>query len=162
MATPIARESFTSQQKILHWAVVVLLLLQYVVFDGIGWAFRELMKTGTHVYTNTALAHMTIGILILLLASWRIVLRIRDGVPPPPEAEPNFGRLAGKVTHGLLYVCLFALPVVGLGAWFLKSRTLAELHETGTNVLLLLIGIHIVAVAVHQFWWRTGLLSRMT
>ena len=35
-------------------------------------------------------------------------------------------------------------------------------HATGTTVLLWLVIAHVLAVVVHQVWWRTDILRRMT
>jgi cytochrome b561 len=153
---------YTPMQKRLHWAVVGLLILQYLVFDGVGRAFRQTVESSQAVYTTTVVAHIAIGLSIMVIAAWRLALRRRHGAPPPPEAEPELARKASKAGHALLYALLFALPAVGLAAWFLPSKTLGDLHEVGTNLLLWVAGAHVAAVLVHQFWWRTSILRRMT
>ena len=65
------------------------------------------------------------------------------------------------MAHGLLYVLLIGLPVIGLVAWFGKLGAAAEAHEIGTTVLMWLALLHVAAVVVHQFWWKTNLLRRM-
>ncbi|WP_157973689.1 cytochrome b [Tropicimonas sp. IMCC34043] len=161
MAPSQGTELYSPLQKWLHWAVVGLLLLQYLFFDGMGRPFHRLMETGTPSYTPTVVIHITIGVAVLVLAAWRLALRVNHGAPPPPESEPEFAKVAAKWTHVGLYVMLFALPLVGGAAWFKPSATLADLHAVGTNVLLGLAGLHVAGALVHQFWWRTGLLGRM-
>lgn len=153
--------SFTHLQKMLHWAVV-LLLLQYLFFDGMGRPFHQLRDTGVATYSTTVIFHIVIGVSVLVLALWRIALRLRLGAPPPPAQEPGWAQTAGKITHVLLYLMLVGLPLGGLMAWFTASETLADMHAAGTNILLALIVLHVGAVLVHQFYWKTDLLRRMT
>lgn len=153
--------SFSGTQKALHWAVVILLLLQYLVFDGMGRPFDRMIETGIADYSGTALIHMTIGISVLALALWRLSLRRSHGVPPPPAGEPDWAPKLASITTALIYLLLIALPLGGLTAWFAQSETVAELHEMGTNILMALILLHVGAVLMHQFVWKTGLLKRM-
>lgn len=154
--------AYTPLQKALHWAVVGLLLLQFFVFDGMGKPFDASLKAGVPVYATTVYFHILIGATIFALAAWRLGLRARFGAPAAPEAEPEMFRLAAKAAHLAFYVLLLGLPIGGLGAWFLQSETLGELHEIGTNLLLLIAIAHVGAVLVHQFVWKTGLIRRMT
>lgn len=156
-----AAPGFSSTQKMLHWAVVVLLFLQYLFFDGMGRPFGQMLDTGTASYPPVVIIHMTIEISVLVLALWRLSLRHSHGVPAAPAGEPSWAKSLAKLTHVLIYVTLIALPLGGLGAWFTGSETLAGMHEAGTNILLALLFLHVGAVLVHQFVWKTGLLSRM-
>ncbi len=154
--------AYTPLQKALHWVVVGLLLLQYFVFDGMGRPLKDSIDAGTPVYTTTVYVHILIGATIFALAAWRLGLRARFGAPAAPEAEPEMFRVAAKAAHLAFYVLLLGLPIGGMAAWFLQSGTLAEMHEIGTKLLLLLALVHVAAVLVHQFVWKTGLIQRMT
>ncbi len=154
--------AYTPLQKALHWAVVGLLLLQFFVFDAMGRPFNESVKAHVPVYSTTVYFHILIGATIFALAAWRLGLRLQHGAPAAPEAEPEIFRTASKLAHLGFYVLLLGLPIGGMGAWFLQSGTLGELHEIGTNLLLVLAIVHVGAVLVHQFVWKTGLIGRMT
>lgn len=158
-ATP--ETSFSRLQKLLHWSVVVLLLLQYLIFDAMGRLFRQTLESGSPVWTTTSIAHLVIGLTVLALALWRVALRIRRGAPPPPADEPSWAITAGKLTHAALYVLLIGLPLGGLAAWGLGIHLMGDIHAIGTNLLLVVAGLHVAAVLVHQFWWKTNLLARM-
>ena len=153
---------YTGLQKRLHWLVAVLILLQFLVFDEMGRPYNQGLRAGEMPYDAITIGHIAVGSLILLLAAWRILLRIRHGAPELPAEEPPVARIGAAVAHWGLYVLLFALPITGLIGWFGGAKTLAGLHEAGSNLLLALAGLHVLAVAAHQFWWRTGLLRRMT
>ena len=159
---PAGTTGYPARQKVLHWAVVLLLAAQYFVFDAMGRLFHGLMDTGTIPWTVTSVAHVAIGSAVLGLALVRIVLRLRDGVPPPPDAEPERFRRLSKLGHGAIYVLLILIPVSGLAAWFGQAAAAAEAHEVMTTLLQIVVILHVASVLVHQFWWKTGLLSRMT
>ncbi len=159
--TETAPTEFSRPQKWLHWAVVGLLIPQYLVFDGVGRAFNDGLRAGAMTYSTTSIAHIAIGTVVLALAALRLVLRASNGAPPPPADEPPLAALAAKVTHVALYALLFALPLSGLAAWFLQIHDLGDLHEVGTNLLLAVAGLHVAAVIAHQFWWKTGIMRRM-
>ena len=162
MTDATAPAAYTPLQKGLHWAVVVLLIFQYLVFDGMGKPFHEGLKSGTMPYTTTSIAHIAIGLSVLAIAGWRLWLRSRHGAPAAPEGEPEMFRTLSKLGHWALYLMLFAMPIGGLIAWFGQVPFVADAHAVGSNVLLAIAGLHVAAVATHQFWWRTGLLGRMT
>lgn len=153
--------NYSTAQKALHWVVVVLLLLQYFVFDGMGRPFRDMMQTGFPVWTTTSIAHLAIGLTVLVLAIGRIALRLRHGAPAAPAAEPELFRKLSKIAHGAIYGLLLLLPVSGMVAWFGQQRNAAETHEIFTSALMVLVVVHVVGVAVHQFYWKTGLMRRM-
>jgi cytochrome b561 len=158
---PLASLSYSTWQKRLHWIIVVLVGLQYVVFDGIGHAFRLSLERGALQYTAGVIGHLVAGVLIFLLMIWRLLLRLERPVPPPPPAEPALARRASAAVHLAFYALLILLPPTGAAAWFLGSRTIGEIHDIGQTVLMYLVGLHVAAALVHQFWWKTGLLSRM-
>ncbi|WP_108662938.1 cytochrome b [Acuticoccus kandeliae] len=156
-------DGFTPLQKILHWAVVLLLIAQYLVLeDGMGPAFRETVETGTPVLTTYPFAHMVVGIAVLVFALARLGLRAAVGAPLPPAEEPPLAKMTSHIVHFGLYALIVLLPLVGLGAYFIPSPVLGEAHEVGSNLLLAFAGLHVVGVVIHQFWWKTGILGRMT
>lgn len=159
--TTISVDSYSRQQKILHWSIVVLIAAQYLLFDSIGHLFRDVMKEGTYVYDFISTGHLVVGLAILLLMGWRFWLRKQQGVPAAPANDSTLMTQAAHLTHIVFYALLVLLPVFGLLAWFLKIGFFAELHEMGTNVLLALIVLHVGGALYHQFWLRDNLISRM-
>ena len=104
--------------------------------------------------------HLVAGVVIFVLMIWRFSLRLGRTVPPP-AAEPALARRASAAVHLAFYALLILLPPTSAAAWFLGSRTFGEVHDIGQIVLMYLVGLHVAAALVHQFWWKTGLLSRM-
>ncbi len=152
---------YTRLQIRLHWLVVVLLILQYVLHEGIAEAFDAGIETGRLTLGVGPAGHMGLGLLILLLAFWRIALRREHGAPRPPDGEPGWAKAAARATHLGFYGLLVALPVTGGLAWGMASEAMGDVHEVLRAVLMLMILLHVGAVAVHQLVWRTDLLSRM-
>jgi cytochrome b561 len=154
--------AFSPTQKALHWTVVVLLILQEFVFDsGMGKYFHAHADGKPGAYTTTSVIHILIGCTVLLLAAWRLGLRATHGTPPAPEGKPMIFAMLSELAHIALYLLLFIIPLTGLIAWVFKYDPLTDVHSLLTNLLLVLVGIHVAAVAVHQFFWKTKLISRM-
>jgi cytochrome b561 len=87
------------------------------------------------------------------------------------------------LTHWLLYLLLFALPIMGwanasardwrpllfgsismpriLSTGSALGRELGDIHTLTAYVLLGLIGLHVAAALYHHFWLRDRALTRM-
>ena len=152
---------YSRMQIILHWVVVVLVALQYLLHDGISDAYDIAEETGVYALSAPVIGHIAGGALILLLACWRLILRNDRGVPAPPEGEPEPFRRLSHLAHLAVYALLILLPVSGALAWGGQIEAAGDAHEVLKMLLLLLILAHVGAVAVHQLVWKTGLMKRM-
>ncbi len=152
---------FTGAQKGLHWIVAGLIAIQFMVFDEMGRPFRVLMESGVRTYDTTVVMHIAIGGSILLLTLWRLAVRLRNGTPPAPETEPAWGRTASRIAAVLFYILLVLLPISGSVAWFGMTGPAAGAHEFMTNLLIALVLVHVGAVIVHQYVWKTSILREM-
>lgn len=158
MASPTG---YSRPQIILHWAVALLILLQFVLSDAIGDAFRAAMR-GTEIAFNPLIAqHVIGGFLILALVAWRLGLRLTRGAPQPPEKEHPALKLAAHVAHWAFYGLMILLPVSGAVAWFGLVGPAAEAHEVLKAVLMLLVVLHVAAALFHQFVLKTNIMARM-
>ena len=103
--------------------------------------------------------------------------------PPADAPMPAWQARAAHLTHGLLYVLFFAVPLAGWAyssasgypiVWFGvlqlpdlvgKDKALAdtfkELHELLAYGLAALVVLHVAGALKHQFIDRDGLLARM-
>ncbi len=167
---------YGSVAQVLHWAIVVMLIVQVTL----GKVAHEL-PVGLERLVMMA-RHKSLGITILGLALVRLAWRWIDR-PPPPPPMPRWQSLAARLNHRALYGLLFALPLSG---WLMSSAAnrpvswfgLAQLpdfvapdpglkdlfeetHELLVNVLFALAGLHVAAALKHQFIDRDGLLQRM-
>ena len=152
---------YSRAQIVLHWLVLVLLVPQYLFNDAIGAAFRAFTRGEPVPPSVLVFAHVALGMAIAVAVIWRLVLRVRRGAPPPPEAEHPALKLVAKITHGALYLLLILLPVSGGMAWFAGIRAAAGAHEVMTGALLALTVLHVLGALYHEFVLKTGLMARM-
>ena len=76
-----------------------------------------------------------------------------------PEQTPEYQKLAAKIVHNGMYICLATIALsglmIGLLFWLdLKDGILIniviEAHEFVVSIIYWLIGIHIVAATYHR------------
>ncbi|MCT8328021.1 cytochrome b [Albidovulum sediminis] len=154
-------QGYSRSQILLHWAVFLLLIPQFVFEDGIKGAWRAFRQGQEAGFDPTVPFHVFGGLAILALVGWRVALRLRRGAPEAPAGGSVLMERVAGLTHLGLYALLFALPVTGALAWFGGLSDLSEVHEVMTTLLLILSGLHILGALYHQFVLRDGLLLRM-
>lgn len=167
-----------SVSKTLHWLIALLILALGVV----GLVMDELPKTPKYFWVFTA--HKSIGITVLVLVALRLLWRLYAGAPKPVPGTPSWQERIASVTHWLLYILMFAMPLSG---WLYDSasglrpfklfglvdmpklvppneqlRELShEFHELGFWVLILLVVAHAGAALFHHLYQRDATLRRM-
>ena len=159
----------------LHWLLAALLAFQFAL--GLRLESIAVLSDRFNAYQ----LHKSVGILILLFSSVRLVLRYI--VPRPPAADGGAKGLAAKLTHGLFYAVMIGGPLTGwavvstakiklptvlfgilpwphlpLGAAMQEPAALA--HSVLAWLLPALIALHLAGVAWH---WRQndGVAQRM-
>ncbi|WP_018948638.1 cytochrome b [Thioalkalivibrio sp. ALMg11] len=176
---------YSRGQRVLHWLVAVLVLGALGLGGTIGWfGFEGLQARFGEDVTNTIYTwHKSFGVLILALMLVRIGLRLRHGKPPYAMALARWQRLGSEAVHGLLYVLLIVMPVIGwwataaggypvqlgpliLPGLFPENEALSEVlfawHQAlGVTILILALG-HIAAALYHWRVRRDGVMQRMT
>ncbi|TRL33015.1 cytochrome b [Rhizobium straminoryzae] len=157
--------SYSVPQRILHWGMALLIFFNLIFSDGIEH-WHHLVRRGQTITPDDIAAaniHAYVGIAILLLAVLRLALRRIQGVPVAPAEEPPLLSLVAKVTHGLLYLLLILMPLSGIGAYYFGNGTAGDVHADILKVVLwALLVAHIAGALVHQFYWKTDVLARMT
>ena len=160
----------------LHWITPPLVLAQVVL----AWVALSLPDNAPNSGQLFSL-HKSLGLTIWLLVLARLVWRALN--PPPAEGAniPGWMRAASKVSHWLLYLVLFAMPIsgyvlsatskYGVSFWGLPlpklppSESLHNLAEFGHSaaqwVLYALVLLHAGATAWHVAVRRDGTLQRM-
>jgi len=151
---------YSRSQIALHWGVVVLLGVSYVSSDKMKAAWFAL-HDGRDAFGTTAAAHVWTGVAVLVLAMFRLAIRLRRGAPDlPAGGKPVVDRVA-KLTHVALYALLLLVPAAGLLAWFGGFDASGEAHEIMFNLAVALVILHVVGALYHQFVLKDGLMDRM-
>jgi cytochrome b561 len=161
----------------LHWLLALGLLAQI----ALGFWMIDIPKLPAGVRAYWFNLHKSIGLTLAALIVVRLLWRLVHRPPPLPATLPRWQRLAARASHGLLYLCMVALPLSGyLGStfsgypiryfgltlpnWGGKDEALKELlstvHWTAAWLLVLLIGLHVAAALRHRLA-RDGLFERM-
>lgn len=159
----MAASSYSKTQVWLHWAVAAMILVQFVFPDGMQHAWRA-FRRGQDVASGDlplAYMHIVLGVAVLVLAAWRLGLRLQLGAPPPPAGEHPALRLLAGAVQTIIYALIFIVPISGLIAWFGGVRGAAQVHVLGQNVLLYLVLLHAAGALVQHFVLRTDVLRRM-
>ncbi len=158
----VASRTYSSLRITLHWVVLGLVVLQFLLKEGMV-ATMEAARLGTtpDVFSYfVGMLHLLNGLAIAGLMLWRLFLRLkaRGDNPPAPLAGWQ-DRLAVGV-HWLFYATLIGLPLTGLLAYY--DIALGHvLHHYGPWLLLLLVFLHLAGVVYHHFWLRDQTLQRM-
>lgn len=164
-----------SVAKFLHWLIFVLLLGMLTV----GFCFGYVPKEWKGAVYNT---HKVVGVVILFLMIFRLCWAIINPKPALPPLTPFWQKLAERVVHGMLYLLVIAMPLVGwigsssaqkyphIGDWKLalpieKNRdlitTMFDFHELIAYAIIAFASIHILAALYHHFIKRDDILKRM-
>ena len=163
--------------KFLHWLIVAFLIAQYAV----AWTMPDINpRTPPNALVDL---HVSIGVTILFIALLRLLWRRRNPVPLISDNVPVWQDWTARATHALLYLLLFALPILGwvdagfraLPINFYQMMTIppivpavrslagetGDIHTLVSYVLLGVVGLHVLAALHHHFWLRDRVLLRM-
>jgi cytochrome b561 len=102
----VAPDRFNRTARALHWLMAALVLTMLLLGAG-------MMSTVSPTYHRLFGWHRTIGILVLALVAVRLVNRLIRGAPPMPPDLPRWQRIAAGGSHVMLYILMFAIPLVG-------------------------------------------------
>ncbi|MBB6223792.1 cytochrome b561 [Rhizobium leguminosarum] len=157
--------AYSLNQRFLHWTIALLIFFNLLFPDGMN-VWHRLMRRGevpTPEQVASANIHAYVGIAILLLAIIRLGLRFAKGVPDEVAEEPAIFRLAARLAHAGLYILIFAMPLTGIAAYYFGINPAGSFHADVLKIILwALIAAHVAGALVHQFYWKTNVLRRMT
>jgi cytochrome b561 len=125
--------------------------------------------------------HKLLGLTILILVVGRLGYRLSHGKPPDEPTIEQWQRSLSHLNHWALYLLLILVPIGGiigielypaldifgisLPAMVTPDREAAERvfywHMMGAFAIVVLVGIHIMAVAFHYYIRKDGVLRRM-
>lgn len=166
---------FSPLQRLLHWVMAICILS--MLFIGVG-----MVSTVRPDYLSLVSIHKPLGIVILILALIRLVVRLTHGAPPLPADMPVPMKLAAWLSHLAFYVLMIVLPLLGWGMlsaarypvvvfgihlpWILPHSN--ELHTLLWNAhralalcFFALIVVHLAAALFHALVRRDGVFEAM-
>jgi cytochrome b561 len=160
----------------LHWLTAALILANLAL--GLSMVQLPISPRKLHWYVW----HKSIGITVFLLTSLRVGWRVLRP-HPPPVPMPRWQRRAAAVSHAMLYVLLFSIPVSG---WLYSSATgvqvlylgvlplpdlvgkdkalgdaLRLVHITLNSLLFAVVCVHVAAALRHHYVDHDAALARM-
>ncbi|HEY2528805.1 MAG TPA: cytochrome b [Xanthobacteraceae bacterium] len=161
--------------KVFHWAIVVLLVVQY----SIGWLMPDVHGGPPGVPMTW---HISIGTVILALIVARFLWRLTHPVAPESSVPP-WQRITSGIVHWLLYLLVLLTTLSGWlftsargwsVSWFFATplpmltpgnralvKALDGWHQNFMWALLVVAGLHVAAAFVHLFYYRDGVMGRM-
>ncbi len=168
--------NYGATAKGLHWLIVALLVVQYLI----GWLMPDIhrgMKPGLAMTW-----HISVGMTVLVLIAVRFAWRLTHPVAPD-SSLPAWQRLSSEIVHRMLYCLVLVSTLTG---WYFASsrgwsisfffalplpmlsepnssfaRSIGRWHETSEWALVILVGLHVGAALVHMFYYRDRVMHRM-
>jgi cytochrome b561 len=175
MVSSADEHAYDTTARALHWLVFGLLAAQV----AIGWSMPHI-RPGV-AQEGLVAWHLSVGAAAMLVVLVRLAWRIARPTPLAPMVR--WERVLATLTHLLLYLLLIVIPVLGWAAagFFgytvrlfgfitlpaLADHTMRWAHEAGdihdllTNVLLGVVGLHVLAALWHYFIRGDRVLQRM-
>jgi len=170
-------ERWGAVSQLLHWLIVGLIIVQVTLAE-----MADELPVGAKKLTLLA-RHKSFGITILALALLRLAWRLRNPTPLLPGTLKPYERALARITHLMLYVLLFAMPLSGWTmssargfpvSWFHlfqlpdlvpKNKALYEAllttHSTLAAVLAAVVALHVAGALKHHFIHKDDVLRRM-
>ena len=173
------KEKFSKWTIVFHWAVAFCVI--------------SLLCVGTYMKENKAFFlyqyHKSIGVLVFVLLSARIVWRFKNGWPTPLNTRHAYELKLARISHWILLIGTIMFPISGMtmsimgghglhifaiellpvnfvdGQYVPVNASLSKLGATIHHWLKWIIGItiliHIAAALRHHFWYKDDTLRRM-
>ena len=171
-------QRYTLPAIVLHWLIALLIIgaftLGLVMTDMPGITPAKLRYYNWHKWA---------GVTVLLLATLRLLWRLRNRPPALSDAMPAWQRGAAHGLHHLLYVLMFAVPLTGYFLTLAAGRpvvyfglfklpvligpdpalkeTLEVVHEWLNWFMAAVVAVHVLAALKHAFIDRDGTMRRM-
>jgi cytochrome b561 len=174
--------SYRFTQRLMHWLVALSIPVLFIL--GLWMTARaaaNLWDDQTNVLYGL---HKALGFTVLCLMVLRLLFKLRTAAPAYPASVSPTLILLARTMHGLLYVLLFAVPLLGWAAvtaypalitvagyhlpampWITPNEALAKqlfaIHGWLAFVLGALALGHIAAALKHLLFNRDGVFERM-
>lgn len=161
----------------MHWMMFLLMVAVYACIE-----LREIYPKGSDPREALKMWHFMLGLCVGILVWVRLFFMVRGQKPAIVPTPPRWQHLLSKAVHGLLYLLMIGLPILG---WVMLSaagkpipffglelpalinenkelsKSIKEIHATAGTVGYYLIGLHAVAGLFHHYVMRDNTLIRM-
>tara|TARA_B100001115_G_scaffold39949_1_gene29566 strand:+ start:527 stop:1054 length:528 start_codon:yes stop_codon:yes gene_type:complete len=160
--------------KLLHWLSAILLLVQI----PLGFYLVDLDFGEERI--NVENIHVILGLTIFYIVVIRLVNKILN---PTPKLDPSIFKgqvFLAKMNHILLYFTILSITISGILKKLFNGETLViffreiklndnfeladqfyNIHILSNYTIMVLIGIHLIAVIVHRLFFKDNLLKKM-
>ncbi|WP_435418092.1 cytochrome b [Parerythrobacter aurantius] len=160
-----------------HWIIALLVI--------VNWRIAEAAEHASEIDEAALVGnHKAIGITILVLTLGRLAWRLGHKPPPFPDTMAGWEKALARTVHVVFYVMLVGLPLGGwlagsfagrdisyFGAFVIPALPVGEnfdlakaiigFHKTGGEIMIYLIGLHILGALKHTFVDKSGGVARM-
>lgn len=179
VTTPSTADRYSSRARWFHWVMAGLIVLAYILILS-----RTQFARGSDLRAFVIQTHFWVGIVVLIMAFFRVAERRRH---TPPDVTPRLEgilRVAATLSHYALYAFLFIQPLLGLFTVLLErgalpipltsltipgpftiakdtAENLEHLHVLLGTIFYYVIGLHVVAAIWHHFVRKDNTVRRM-
>ena len=168
---------YSTGAMLFHWIIAVAVI--------VNWRLVETAEHASEADAGWWMGqHKALGITILLLTLGRLGWRLMHKAPPLPVNYAAWEKMLARGIHILFYVLLIGLPLGGwlAGSYFGRGvdvfgifalpplpvgenpeagKSIIGLHGTGGEIMLYMIGLHILGALKHTFIDKDGGIYRM-
>lgn len=172
-SSPLNIDRYHPGLRLIHWLMAILIIA--VIATGLMIEDKVTIAGEQAVFW-----HQSFGLTVFLLVWIRLVLRWSLYKPLPIRILKRWEQAISKLVHILFYILMIMLPISGyimivaFGGkphWFgfnLPTLLLPESFQTAATAhvfmgffMIILLGIHILAVVKHRLIAKVNLLQRM-
>ncbi len=172
-----SNERYGAIAQAFHWATAILVLIAFLF--GPEGSEQRVYSTSSDFERQL---HESLGLLVFVLLVMRLLWRMLDQRPEPPQVS-RWMSLAAKAVQGALYLLLFALPLTAISGAWLEGHPLTLMagveipsllrisHDTGATIatvhtwlgdaILYLAGFHALAALYHHLVLKDSVLVSM-
>jgi cytochrome b561 len=178
MALRNSYEAYGALARLFHWLTVICVIAAWAI-----GMFRGELPEGA-ARATAMFMHFNLGLAVIGLLVARILWRLADPAPPMPKTPlGRMGEIAAAAAHGISYILLLAVPLIGIAIVFARGRPLPVLglfeiaspwapdrefatmlkpyHGLLAQALMAISFVHAVAALVHHFVFHDPTLRRM-
>ncbi len=147
---------YSATQITLHWLTALGVIVAFFTHDAMLETVKTVRDAGGDPIPTV---HTIAGFLVFVLVLVRLWLRRRRGAPAPQGTALE--KKAVELGHGLLYLLLVAVPLMGAISWFGGVENLGGIHGlAGKGLMIVALG-HAAMAIWHQYGKKDGTLTRM-